>query len=330
MDGLLSATEWLVAAKSETTYGTDAFAGATPTEWLNFSAFDPVTALAIVEDETIRAVHSGYRDERFGDKATPSWTIPLTGKTGAVGTAPAYAALLKAANFQETVTADTSVSYSLVTGMAQGDVPSVTYAYYMLEQDRVNARKMLLTGCRGNRTFTFEMGQVATLSGDDVGRYSSFPAATIAKPVNPSSYAGNKRALIVVGLNIEIGGVKYCVEKFDFSTNWTINEDRDACQANTTLNHVHLSRARGSRPGGSKTLKGRSAALSTILPLVESGAPISFEATLSNGEDTIEVSMPSIQYGQPTLNRSGHIAFDLPYFANGTGAGENEITITYT
>lgn len=331
MEGLLSATEWLVGAKSETAYGTDAFAGVSPTEWLNFEQFDPTSALQIVEDETIRAVHSGYRDQRFGDKTTVSWTLPLTGKSGAAGTAPAYAALLKAANFEETITASASATYSLITGTAMAKVPSVTYAYFMLEQDRVNARKQLFTGCRGNRTFTFEMGQVAKLSGEDTGRYFAFPAgAATAKPANPTSYAGNKSALLVIGLEIKIGGTAYCVEKFDFSTNWDVGEDRDACQANTTLNHIYLTRSRGNRPGGSKTLKGRSAALAAILPLLDSGAPVSFTAKLSNGTDTVTFNMPSIQYGQPSLNRNGHINFDLPYYANATGAGENEITISFT
>lgn len=330
MNGLLSATEWLCGVGSETTHATDAFAGSNPSSWLNFEAFDFDAQVEIVEDESIRAVHSGYADQRYGSSSSISWTLPLTGKSGAAGTAPHWAPLLMAGNFKETVNAAVSVEYSLITGMNMSDVPSVTYAHYMLEQDRVNARKMLFLGCRGNRTFSFEMGQIAKISGTDTGKFVEFPSATIAKPANPSAYAGNKKGLLVVGMTLQLGATSYAVESCSFETNWDVNEDRDGTTAGTTLNHVFLSRSRGNRVGGSMTLKGRSNALSNILPAVLSGATFALTVELTDGVDTFKVDAPSLQFGNYSLNKQGHLAFDVPFFLNGTSAGENEVKLTFT
>ena len=327
--GLLSANDFLVAAKSEATYGTDPF-GSTIDEFIGFEEFSVTSELEIVEDEVIRGVHSGYEDQRFGSSCSVSWTLPITGKAADAGDAPLWNMLLKSGNFAETINAATSVEYSLITGMSMTDVPSVSYAYYMLEQERDNARLMKIHGCRGNRTLSFEMGQVARISGEDTGLFTDFPDATVSIPDNPTTYTGNKKPLLVVGMTAEIGGSAYALESVSIETNWNIVEDRDATTAGSTLAHVGLTRSVGNRVGGEMAIKGRAATLNTIVGKLRDGDTFALHIELSDGTDTFELDCPSIQFGNYSESRDGHVHFGLPFFCNATGAGENEIKLTFS
>lgn len=332
MDGLLSASNRLVAVESEDNYGADAFGGSEPTAWIAFQEFTPTTTMEIVADEGVRATHSGRPHDTYEGAASVSWALDLSGIVDPQGTPSLpVGALLKAGNWEETVTASpVSFAYNLVTGCTQTRVPSCTFAYYMLEQCGTKARKMLFTGQRGNTTLTLAMGQPARLSGDFTGKFSAFPAVSIDRPTAPSSYAGEGNRFIVVGMSVKFGGSTYSVEQIEIQSNWQVNEDRDATTAATTLAKVYLTRNPGDRVTGSMTLKGRSAALSALLPAAESGQTFSFEAVLENTNgDQLTVEAPAVQFGSYSENRSGNINFDLPLFFNGTGAGENELTLTF-
>lgn len=332
MDGLLSAANRLVAVDSEASYGDDAFGGSSPDEWIAFDEFTPTTTVELVEDEGVRATHSGRPHDVYEGASSVSWQVALSGIVDPDGTPSLpFGPLLKASNWSEQITADpVAYSYHLVTGCTQSKVPSCTIAYYMLEQCGTKARKMLFTGLRGNTTLTLSMGLPARLSGDFTGKFASFPSSNTNRPTAPSSYSGESNRFIVVGMSVEFGGQTFAVENIEIQTNWQVNEDRDATTASTTLSHVYLTRNPGDRVTGSMTLKGRSAALSTLLPAAENGSTFSFEAMLEtpNG-DRLTVEAPAVQFGSYSENRSGNINFDLPLYFNGTGAGENELTLTF-
>lgn len=332
MDGLLSAVNRLVAVGSESTYGEDSFSGSTPAEWMAFTEFTPSNTVEIVPDEGVRATHSGRPHDTYEGAGSVSVQIDLSGIVDPDGTPSLpVGALLKASNWSETITSSpVGFSYNLTTGCNQATVPSCTFAYYALEQCGTRARKMLFTGARGNTTLTLAMGQPAHLSGDYVGKFASFPAANVDRPTAPSSYAGEGNRFIVVGMTVQFGGASYAVESVEISTGWQVNEDRDATTADTTLAKVFLTRNPGDRVSGSLTLKGRSAALSQLLPAAESGATMEFEAMLENSNgDRLTVAAPAVQFGSYSENRDGNINFDVPLFFNGTDEGENEVILTF-
>lgn len=332
MDGSLSVVNRIVAVDSETTYGDDAFGGADPTEFIAFVTFDPTTNLEVVPDEGMRATHSGRPHDTYQGSASVSWEVYLTGIVDPGGT-PAFplTPLLLAGNWGQTVTAGPPPEYShnLVTGDNMSTVPSCTFVEYLIEHGRGNARKVVYTGMRGNTTITCEMGQAVRLSGEYTGRYTSFPAATVTKPANPTVYQGEQNRFIVVGASLSLNAQAYAVESVSFSSNWQVREERDGTTADTTLSYIHLERSPGDRVTGSLTLKGRSAALNTILPAIEAGDAFTLTLELENANgDTLTITAPALQFGSYGRGGDGAITFDLPMHLNGTGAGENEVILT--
>lgn len=329
LEELLSEHNHLVAVDSETTYGEDAFDGSEPSEFVAFRQFDFDTEIGIVEDERERATHSGREHDTYDDSASVSWEVPFTGIVDPEGTpALPIGALLKAGNLAETVEATPpAFKYHPVTGSNMSEVPSATFVHYMIEGARGNARKMVFTGLRGNRTITLEMGEVALLSGDDTGLYAEFPTNTVSKPSEPSTYHGEEHRFVVVGMDFELDGVNYPIESLEIQTNWDVNEERDAVTAETTLSGVFLSRSAGSRMEGSTTVKGRSSTIENILPAIRAGDAFSLNTTLKNPNgDRLQLSAPAVQFGNYSANRDGHIHFDVPLYLNADD-GEDELEI---
>lgn len=333
MDGSLSVVNRIVAVDSETAYGDDAFGGVDPTEFIAFPNFDPTTTTEVVPDEGMRATHSGRPHDTYQGGASVSWEVYLSGIVDPAGTPSLpITPLLLASNWGQTITAGPPPEYehNLLTGDNMTTVPSCTFVEYLIEHGRGNARKVVYTGMRGNTTLTCEMGQPVRLSGEFTGKFASFPAATQAKPANPTLYSGEQNRFIMVGAALSLDATSYAVESFNITSNWQVREERDGTTADTTLSYVHLERSPGDRVTGSLTLKGRSAALSTILPAIEDGASFVLLVELQNAnDDTLTISAPALQFGSFGRGGDGAMTFDLPMHLNGTGAGENEITITF-
>ena len=327
----LSSNNYLVAAQSETVWGEDPWGGSDPTEFIAFESFQPTANYVTVEDQGVRATHSGRKHDIYGGNSTISYTTALTGIKDPEGT-PSFplAALFKAAGFKETVGVEPSHSFNLVTGNSMSINPSVAFAYYQLQQDRSAAQKRLFLGNRGNMTMNFAMGEQARITGDLTGTFTDFPAASVAMPSNPTSYTGDEARFLMVGATLSIGGSNYECESCEFSTGWEAVPEESGTAAVGTLCDVFLTRAPGSRPSGSLSLKGRTQTLYSILPEIYKGSVFSLEVVLTNANgDRLTVEAPSIQFEQYSEEVNGNINYGLPFVMNGTGAGENELLITF-
>ncbi|RDV36166.1 hypothetical protein DV096_20500 [Bradymonadaceae bacterium TMQ3] len=333
MEGTLSLVNRLTAVASESSYGDDAFVGSDPAEFLAFLSFNPTTTNEIVPDAGMRATHSGRSHDVFQGGASVSWEIALTGIVDPNGTpALPVTPLLLASNWaqQAIVGPPPSYEHNLVTGDNMTKVPSCTFVEYLIEHDGENARKVVYTGMRGNSTLTLEMGQPVRLSGEFTGKFASFPSSATPKPATPAVYSGEENRFIMVGAELTADAVSYPVESVNFSTNWQVREDRDGTTADTTLSYVHLERSPGDRVTGSMTLKGRSAALNTLLPAIEAGTAFELVVSLENSNgDTLTITAPSMQFGSFGRGGDGAMTFDVPIHCNGTDAGENELTLNF-
>ena len=332
-DGILSAQEKMVAVDSETGYDSDPWSSSDPTEWLAFENFDVSANIAEHQDQRILATHDTLPSEFVGQSLGVSWTLPLTGKSAAAGTAPDWAALLKSANFEEILDASSAL-YKPITSDLITRVPSAHFAYYMVEKGHDQARKMLIGGTRGNRTFTFNQGEWAKMTGEDTALFTPFPSTPQAKPSNPTEYTGGKSLLRVQGMTLSVGGTNYAVAGCEVQTNWSVGEDSDLT-ADEMVDYISLYRERTSPIGGSLTLRGKSAALNNIISQLTSSSP-TFELviTVSDGTDSIEFKMPVCQFTGYTPSASnGSTNFDLPFIAHGDltdGGGENALQIKCT
>lgn len=327
---LTSADRMLVHAASESTYGVDAIA-TTPSTFEAFRAMNIVPVLNQLESP--RATWSASGEKSCGVKShnTVDWETPFTGKLGAAGTAPAWDPLIQACGFKKTVVADTSVAYAPSTSNAMADAPSCTIWNYLRQLDEDAAYLLKARGMRGNCTLRFTVGEEAILLGSGMALYDAFPNATIASPTPPDTYAG-ATCMIVQSLALTVGGsVTYPVEALEISSNWTITEDRSGEAGKGTLARAVLTRPMsGGRLGGSLTLVDGKTALNDLVTKWQAGTQVTLSAVISNGTDTITITAPNMQFGQPAGQAAGVIKYNVPIFFNRGTTGDDELVITCT
>lgn len=321
--------EHQVHVVSEETYGTDPVVG-TPSTWLDVTECMIAPEYELLESEVIRATHSGNAHQMIQSHNTVKLAGYLSGKSGAAGTGPDIAALLKAANFAETLIAVTSAGYKPVTVSDDMTlVPSATI-YHYLKESNGQARLQKAHGVRGNATFTFEQGKRAMWSFEGKGLFSEL-GALAAAPSLPTAYSGGKAPFMCVGIVATLGGTPYDLRKVEIGTNWGL-EDRRDWAGPSTLKEVYLKRGSGSRMGGSTDFL-TAAILDHVLGNYGSSAQLALSITLTNGTDTLVITAPKVQLGQWTRQAGNLQSYAVPFFLCGdfaSGGGDNDMQLLFT
>lgn len=335
----------IIAAKSESSYGSDAFGGSDPSEFL-----------AVVEDSALpfspnyervgtavqTAVHDVRRADHYLDSLEVGLSMPVKSASSAIDDPPPHAALLKAANLKEvkrdpdstSSSGDEYIEYLPYTGASMTDVPAATIAAILFNDDYTQQYKWLARGERHNLNWTLEMGEHLMVEvADGMALPEAMPTSGSSKSVSPSAYSGNERNFVVRNLTFTIDGTTYPLSSLELSTNWSMTEDRDANQAQGTLSRVELNRSSGptdSPPGGSMTLKGRDSVVSDLEPLIDDGNPgkIVAECTAAGGTNVWRLEIPRAQMGWDAFSAGDDPTFDVPFFCLGTwdSAGGTQMT----
>jgi hypothetical protein len=326
----ISADRKIASIESETTYGTDAISPGPPSDWYAFRACDIMPVVNPIESPRATASASGERHCVLESHNDVSWEMPLSGKTGAAGTAPAYDALLAASGFKKSVVASTSVTYRPTTVNDMTDTPSATIWLYKYRLTDSNAYLLKAFGYRGNVTMTMTMGEEAVIAGTGMALYSAYPTSTVAKPTAPTTYLG-AGCMVVEGMSLTVGATSYPVESFEIQSNWTMTEIRTGASTGGTLSQVLLTRPMsGGRLIGSLTLVDGATAFQDMITKWSAGTQATLSATLTNGVDTITITAPNVQFGQPAESAEGILKFDVPIYFNRGTSGDDEISIAYT
>jgi hypothetical protein len=322
----------LLAAKSETTYGTDAFGGSDPAtgDWIAAYADSDISHERIsVENTTIRPFHSGLEHESYGSHCDVTINLPLYGKASSAGDPPpSLDVLLQAAGAEETVTASTDVVYNWVTYHTMSAAPSCTVylAEYLTDG---TVRTHIATGVRLNMTLTAAAEQHVRLSFTGIGLYSAPDSAAVAAPTNPSSYSGGKAPLLTQNMTHTRAATAFALQEFEFQTNWTLEETRNITGANS-LDQVDLIRAEASRMGGSKTFRDTDE-LEVALTDFAADTESALVASWTNGTDTVALNCPAVQLMKPSKSKGNVHSYAVPFMCNANSAdGEDEATLTFT
>lgn len=171
MGGLRVQNE-VILAKSETTYNTDAVPTAGTNAILVRSVSFAPEGLRMIDRGAIRSSIGSLQQIYGGELKRIQFECEVKG-SGAAGTAPEIAPLLKACGLAETVNAGTSVVYK-PTSTNQS---SATIYYYE------GGRKLhILTGCRGNATLRAEAGGILLIQFDLVGHWTQPTDASQPSP----------------------------------------------------------------------------------------------------------------------------------------------------
>jgi len=326
---LVSGVNALCSIINEVTYGLDGFAVA-PTVFQAFRSLTINPIRNVIESPRATWSASGERHCSLNSHNDIAWEMPMSGKTGAAGTAPAWDVFMLAAGFRKTTVVATSVTYRPNTQNDMTDTPSATVYQYLRMLEVNNAYLLRARGYRGNVTMRMTVGEEAVISGSGMALYTAFPTVLTPSPVAPTAYVGAS-CMVVARVALTVGAIVYPVESVELSSNWGMSEERTGEINGGTLSRVLLTRpVSGGRMGGSLKLVNGVTALQPLLTAWQSGAALALSATLTNGTDNITITAPALQFGQPSMSAEGIAKFDVPFFLNRGTLGDDELSIALT
>lgn len=143
----------LLAAKIETTYGTDSSPAGTDVVRVENLEVNLAEGARLHERPALRGSLGQLKHVYGGALVGMTFDVPVAG-SGTAGTAPEFGDLLRACGMGETVVASTSVAYAPVSD----DIESCTIKFYE------DGTLYTATGCVGNVSFNGEAGKYGVLS----------------------------------------------------------------------------------------------------------------------------------------------------------------------
>lgn len=273
---------------------------------------------------------------------------PITGKSGAAGTVPFWAALLLAWNFKETIDPGVDVQYDLATAAQAG----FSGAKWERNLSDGNFRANQIQGGRGNASFAWEMRKEgefnSTIMGvgyndwtDDLAFFDAAgqPLLDLAGVALPGGYTGTataaaKNPLICKSMGIDVGGLTYPVRSASLDLAWTTSPVESVTASQCISEWLNV-RAEGAAPNGRFSLIDADAVFDDVLTKYRAATEASLFVSLTDGVDTVRFDMPKIQFGFPEGADAGGLrAWEIPYFCNGDFAssilGDNSVKVTFT
>jgi hypothetical protein len=303
-----------ILAEIEGTYGTDPTPAA-GTNAMLVTALDVRPMEQTLVDRALKRGYLGGSEQLPGTLyATVSFEVELAG-SGAAGTAPAFACLLKACGFAETVTADTKVEYSPVSAAFD----SVTiYAY----KDAVLHK---LTGARGNMEismpnqgiprfkFTFwglyTTPSDASLSG---AVYTGFVKPVICNRTNTTPFQLHSYSALTSSLDLNLGNRLVFRDLINYTsgTEKVLITDRNAT--------------------GSIVTEAKTVATKGWYPIIEAATLDTLAVThgLTAG-NIVKIDCPKVQLIQPQYSEQDGITMLSLGLRVTPNAGNDELKLTF-
>jgi len=298
--------------KTESSYGTDP----TPTGGSNAILVRDLNIEPVQSDEVSRDLIRGYLGNYetllSNTRVNVSCDVEMVG-SGAAGTEPAYAPLLKACGLAVTTVSSTSNTYAPVSA-SFGSVTIYT---------NIDGVRHKVTGCRGTFSINCELNQIPVISFSMTGIYSA-PTDTAAPTC---TYNATKPLLFKTGNTsaFSIFGYAGALQSWSFDMN---NETVVRQLVGGTQEVMITDR----KPSGSATVE--AVALSAHNFFTDATGSSTGTNTFLHGDtagNKITVSVPQTDLGQPTYEDSDGVQMlNLPFVATPTSAGNNELSIAYT
>lgn len=344
----LSSRYGVAMVASEDTYGTDEIdADLNDNTDVVYQLFESCTINetgTVLRPAVVRATHDNVEHAYIKNGATVSIAGYLTGKIGNAGTAPDYAAVLKAANLKETVNASTSVVYNTQTERQAG----MTVVKHDFEVDTTKSRLKLTTGVQGNVSFTMAANDFAKFSFEGTGITfqehtddEQFFEASTGKPLldngaDSVTYTGTygysaKDPIVCKSMTVTVGGTTYNVSNISIDVAFSTGT-LDTVNGATTYSQVFNTRGGDAPVTGSFQLVSSGTDYDDVLSKFPAGTAAAGVFTVTDGTDTISFSIPNMQLGTPGgADVNGIAAYEIPFFgAVNSTAGNDSLSITYT
>jgi Phage tail tube protein len=207
MGGLRVSNE-VILAETEVTYGVDPIPSAATNAILVRQPSWAQEGLRMATRDAIRGSIGQLQDIYGGELRKVSFEVEVKG-SGTAGTPPEIAPLLRACGMDQTIVASTSVTYQPVSTGHE----SITIYFYE------GGRKLhIMTGCRGNVSFSVEAGGLLLAQFDFTGHYTQ---ATDAAQPTPTYNSTVPRTALNMALSL-LGATNIVPRSFSFNLNNTI------------------------------------------------------------------------------------------------------------
>ena len=298
--------------KTESSYGTDP----TPTGAANAILVRDLSIEPVQSDEVSRDLVRGYLGNSeillSNTRVNLSCEVEMVG-SGAAGTEPAYAPLLKASGLAVTTVSSTSNTYAPVSA-------SFGSCSIYCNYDGVRHK---ITGCRGTFSISCELNQIPVISFSMTGIYS-VPTDTTAPTC---TYNATKPLLFKTGNTsaFSLFGYAGALQSWSFDMN---NETVVRQLVGGTQEVMITDR----NPSGTATVE--AVALSAHNFFTDATGSSTGTNTFLHGTtagNKVTVSCPQTDLGQPSYEDSDGVQMlSLPFSAVPTSAGNTELSIAYT
>jgi hypothetical protein len=303
----------LLLAKTETTYGTDP----TPTGAANaiqVRALEITPLQAETVSRNLIRPYLGNSGQLLAQtRVEVTFEVELSG-SGAAGTAPQYGPILKACGLAETVVAGTSVTYSPVSN-------SFSSCTLYFHNDTIRHK---VTGCRGSFELTTEVGQIPVIAFTMTGIYNpptdeSLPSPTYGNQVEPLIFQNGNTS------NFSIFSYAGCLQSLNFQiANEVIYRELVGCTKEVLITNRNAA--------GTCVIEAPSISTKDFFSIATGSTTgaITFRHGATAG-NIVTFNAPQSDIGSPTYSDlDGIQMLNLPYLANPSGSGNDELTLAYT
>lgn len=301
----------VILAKIEVTYntdpvptaGTDAILVEEPA-WAN-------EGLRMNERPAIKANLAPFKPVYGGRLKTISFTAEVKG-SGAAGTAPELSPLFRACGLGETIVASTSVTYEPVSTGHE----SCTIYYYR------DGKQFILTGCRGNVSFTLEAGGICKAAFTMTGHVNT--DADVAM-VSPTYDTAIPPAMLNGAFTIDSYAAVISALNFDLANTLSMSPDISATDG---YGEIYITKHGVT---GSIDPEEELVADEDFIGNFTSGAAMALATgTFGAAGNQFGITMPAVTYTEVAPgDRDGLRTLDLTFMA-ADSAGDDSVSILFT
>jgi len=305
----------LLVAALESPYGTNA----TPTGTDAILVEDDLKITPLESETLERKIIQPYFGKKkqllIRQRVKIEFSVELSG-SGTAGVAPKYGKLISSCGFDETVVADTSVTYSLLSDNA--DIASVTLAFH------ADGQKHVATGCRGNMKLTGKVGEIPKLQFEFTGIYTAPTDVSLPTPTYSNQATPLYMSLDNTG-DLSINGFgSACLEEFEIDLkNNVIYRELVGCSKQVLI-----------------TDRSGEGSLMIEAPLLDDHDFFSDASTSDLGNisfihgpdlgNSVEIIIPNAQFGAPEYGDSDGIQMlSIPFGMVPTSAGNDELELVF-
>lgn len=266
-----------------------------------------------VNREFVREVYGNFGSIQLDQHIELSCEIEFS-PSGTKGVAPAYAAALLAAGFEETVTAATKVEYTLLSE----SFDSVTMGTWMDGIYQEGA------GARGNLSINLARGSLPTLNMNFMGSYSKPADDTPPTP----DFSDWKVPLGLNSLNtatVTLHGEAICMESLSIDlANQLVFRDLAACDPKALITDR--------KPSGTIVFEMTDVATYEWVENARLHVTGALQVIHGVGDgNKITIDAPAVSFGAPSYSDSdGVLMCSLPLVFEPTSSGNDEIKLTYS